>query len=180
MRPNEHANDLGRWPRVVVLLTLRPHTRAGRGSPAVAAVLAGAVAVAVRPDDGAVGDHRRAATGPDLQTTAGPVSAVPRADGADQRGARARLRRGRSVRGYLLVPQPHRVVLRTVAAACPFGCRRVASPDRCSAGDARCGAGVLLRKPRRGNRRHAGPSTRPDLRLLFFDTADGGDDGAGA
>src|ERR1700733_7661012 len=95
MRPNEHANDLGRWPRVVVLLTPGPHTRAGRGSPAVAAVGAGAVAVAVRPDDGAVGDHRRAATGPDLQATAGPVSAVPRADGADQRGARARLRRGR-------------------------------------------------------------------------------------
>src|SRR3984885_1337827 len=93
MRPNEHANDLGRWPRVVVLLTLRPHTRAGRGSPAVAAVGAGAVAVAVRPDDGAVGDHRRAPTGPDLQATAGPVPAVPRADGVDQRGARARLRR---------------------------------------------------------------------------------------
>src|SRR5271163_5035314 len=95
MRPNEHANDPGRRPRVVVLLTPRPHTRAGRGSPGAAAVRAGAVAIAVRPDDRAVGHHRGATTGPDLQATAGPVSAVPRADGVDQRGARARLRRGR-------------------------------------------------------------------------------------
>ena len=49
-----------------------------------------------------------------------------------------------------------------------------------SAGDARRGAGVLLREPGRGDRRHAGPSARPDLRLLLCDTADGGDDGAGA
>src|SRR5271170_941747 len=95
MRPNEHANDPGRRPRVVVLLTPRPHTRAGRGSPAAAAVRAGAVAVAVRPDDGAVGDHRRATTGPNLQAAAGPMPAVPRADRIDQRGARTRLRRGR-------------------------------------------------------------------------------------
>ena len=25
MRPNEHANDLGRWPRAVVLLAAGPH-----------------------------------------------------------------------------------------------------------------------------------------------------------
>src|SRR6202035_962621 len=94
MGPNEHANDAGRWPRVVVLFAARPHPGAGGGSPAVAAVGAGAVAVAVRPDDGAVGDHRRAPTGPDLQATAGPMPAVPRTDGVDQRGARTRLRRG--------------------------------------------------------------------------------------
>src|ERR1700722_14985622 len=124
MRPNEHANDLGRWPRVVVLLTPGPHTRAGRGSPAVAAVRTRAVAVAVRPDDGAVGDHRRAATGPDLQTTAGPVSAVPRADGADQRGARARLRRGR-----LRKPLPESVRCRGRG----FGAGRLRADARCRA-----------------------------------------------
>ena len=57
------------------------------------------------------------------------------------------------------------VVLPTVAGAGPHRRRGVGRPHHRALRAPARRAGVLLREPRRGDRRHARPSARPDLRL---------------
>ena len=51
----------------------------------------------------------------------------------------------------------------------PHGHRGLGRPHRGAVGDARRRAGVLLREPRRRDRRHADPPARPDLRIPVCD-----------
>src|SRR5271169_5418621 len=81
MGPDGHdgadADDAGRRAGVAVLFAARPHPDTGRRPSAAAGAQPQPDGVAVRPDDGAVGDHRGAAPGPHVQAADRPVPLCP-------------------------------------------------------------------------------------------------------
>ena len=156
-----------------------PHGRRGVGHP---------VGSAGR----GVGGHRRRPPGPDLPAAGRPVPARPVQAGAPHRDPGRQLRRGGvrepvplagraagPVRGGLLHLCSRLVVRRAAAAAGADRARGLGGPDRGAERAARDQAGVLLREPRRGDRRHAAPPARADLRVPVRGAAAGADGGAG-
>ena len=73
--------------------------------------------------------------------------------------------RPRPVRGRLLHHRPRHRAEPALARAGPPRARGLDRPHRGAGRPAGGRAGLLLREPRRGDRRHAGPPARPDLRL---------------
>ena len=81
--------------------------------------------------------------------------------------------RQRPLRGGLLHLRPQRHPVRAAHLADANGDRGVGRPHRRVVRAARGRAGLLLREPRRGNRRHPGPPTRADLRVPVRDPENG-------
>ncbi|CAA9279505.1 MAG: Galactose-1-phosphate uridylyltransferase, partial [uncultured Corynebacteriales bacterium] len=95
----------------------------------------------------------------------------PRRDRRRRRAVHPAARRG-PVRGGLLHQRPLGRVLLAVAGPGRDGARRLDRPDPRAERAARRGAGVRLREPRRGDRRHPLPPARADLRLPVRAAAD--------
>ena len=178
----------------------RARPRPDQGHPAAAAADAGAPAAARRPGVGdplgpagrGVGGDRGGAPGPDLPAAGRPVPARPVRAGAAHRDTGGQLRRGgvreplplagrtpRPVRGGLLHPRPRRLVRRAVPAPGQDRAGGLGGPDAGARRAARDQAGVLLREPGRGDRRHAAPPARADLRVPVRRAEAGPDGDAG-
>src|SRR6266487_2419598 len=178
----------------------RARPRPDRGHPAAAAADAGPAAAAgpaglgdpKGPAGRGVGGDRGGAPGPDLPAARRPVPARPVRAGAAHRDTGGQLRRGggreplplagrtpRPVRGGLLHPQPRLLVRRAVPAPGQDRARGLDRPDAGARRAARDQAGVLLREPGRGDRRHAAPPARADLRVPVRGAEAGPDGDAG-
>ncbi len=139
-----------------------------------------------------VGRDRRGPPGPDVPAARRSVPARPVATRAAHRDTGGQLRRGRvreqvpfaaraarTLRGGLLHRRSRLLLRPAHPSAGPHRVRSLGGPHRSAERAAQHRAGVLLREPGRGDRRHAASSARADLRVPVRHPAHRANGGAG-